>query len=94
MAYTGFKVCFHVSFNEKVDDLLRAERFCGFIGLTTDECADSRNCATAADDRPVITPRRFQSPVILGFVIGADARDLYCAIRKDMHSEFERDATV
>lgn len=28
--------------------------------------------------------------MILGFVIGIDARDLYCAVRKSVHSEFER----
>ena len=87
-------MCFHVGFNEKVDDLLRAERFCGFIGLTTDEGTDGGYRATVADDSPVIAPRRFQSPVDLGFVIGADARDLYCAVCEGVHSEFERRAAI
>ena len=87
-------MCFHVSFDQEVGDLLRAERLCSFIGFTADKGSDCGYGAPVADDEPVVAPRRFQSSVVVGLIVGADARDLYCAIRKDMHSEFERDATV
>ena len=81
VADAGFKVCFHVGFNQKVGDLLRAEWFSSFIRLTADKGSDRGYGASVADDAPMIASRRFQSPVILGFVIGTDAGDLHCAVR-------------
>ena len=42
----------------------------------------------------MIVLRRFGSPVILGFVIGADASDLYCAVCEGVYSKFERCAPI
>ena len=87
-------MCLHVSLDQEVNDLFGGERLCGFVRPAADKGADRRNGVPVPDDAPVIAPRRFGSPVVLGLVIGADAGDLYCAICKGMHSDFERDATV
>lgn len=40
MASSGFKVCFQVSLDQEVSDLLRDERFSSFIRLAADKGTD------------------------------------------------------
>ena len=94
MANAGFKVRLHVSLDQKISDLLRAERLSSFIRLAAAKGSDRGYGASVANDLPVVAIWRFQSPVILGFIVGIDACDLHCAVREGVHSEFERDATV
>ena len=61
---SGFKVCFHVSLDQEVGDLLRAERFRIRVGVATDKGADRRDGVSVPDDAPMVTPQPIQKDAV------------------------------
>ena len=76
----GLELRLDVRFDQEVSDLLRAEGFGCLIRLPSDEGAYGRNLLAVPDDAPEIPASRFQSPMVLGLIVGTDARDLDAAV--------------
>ena len=94
VADAGFEVRLLIGFDQEVGDLFGAEGFGNLVGLPADEGADGRNLATVPNDAPEVSARRFGSPMVLGFVVGADAGDLYRAVCEGVRRKLEGNAAV